>query len=66
MTMSDETAQAGYTKVHVTVLTIPVQHTAGRNNRKGGAVHAQANVETPPDECFGCLGALEAFANTLK
>jgi hypothetical protein len=29
---------AGYTKV--TVLTIPVQYTAGRNNRKGGAVRS--------------------------
>ena len=29
---------AGYTQV--TVLTIPVQYTAGRNNRKGGAVRS--------------------------
>ena len=31
-------SKAGYTKV--TVLTIPVQYTAGRNNRKGGAVRS--------------------------
>ena len=38
MACSAQAVIAGYTKV--TVLTIPVQYTAGRNNRKGGAVRS--------------------------